>query len=157
MLSEAGYDVNGYLEEEKFLYSNQDYLLTKFWFIPERQLVFKFDGEPTVGWEWWFDPQAPGSLVCHEFRNMNLNHQTYCLSYSSNSWEDVWPFNYPEWSECYEPFYSTSSMEVDRWQKLKSNAACRHARQAPKKYPEFFRELNEEPAIPGAWVEDLRD
>ena len=170
MLAEAGFNVNEYLEKERYLHSAQDCLTSPHFFGNERQLVFEMDGKPSIGWEWWFHPLAPGSSVCHEFRNMNLAHHTNSFYiYNNDLWKDTWPYNYPEWSDCYKPgspifplnaetqkLQEWQERKVKPWEKMRDNVACRHGRQTRKKYPQYFRELNKKPPVPGAWIEDSR-
>ena len=155
MLAEANYDINTYLNTEKRLHSTQNlfsYPECSFSFInTHRQLVFEIGENPKVSWQWWTDPLSPASLVLHEFRYMNP-----CSSdrwHWSEHWEEIWPFDYPEWSKNCMPHEVRPSALKD-WRKRAGQAARRYNRQAKKKYSGYFEPITEGVAIPGAWVED---
>ena len=155
LLLQEGFDIHSYLQQEESLhssrqnqtspvaFSNPDYKMP-------RTLVFQYGEMPLVTWQWWVDPGLPGSLVCNEFKNMNIHHRTdrpFVVP-----WVSTWPFEYPDWWDCCRPWYLCDDGEdFLEWQQINDLGKSRLARRAKGKLIKHNRAYNRHQCMPGSW------
>ena len=94
MLADEGFDVLAYLRTEQALHDIQEGFtypsLGKYLDDTLRKLVFQFEPNPVVSWEWWVDRVLPASLVRQEFLGISSNWNE-----TDELWEEFWPFRNP--------------------------------------------------------------
>lgn len=130
--STEGHDVMAYFEKEMDLHFDDDQRTvpseigirsdTGAYFNP-RKLVYVLDDEkPSVYWDWWINPESSICLAESEFTQLlKLSHwRELCLC----SWDGLWPFNYPAWSDCVEP-PDWDTEYLPEWQQLHDTAQRR--------------------------------
>ena len=152
MLADEGYNVLAYLKTEQALHDIQ-------WgfTLPSQELIyhdaprkFVFDLGPnsSVGWEWWVDPNLPAALVRQEFRDINLFTCDWRLP--SESWDECWPFIYPDWSIEQVPH---NDEEFPDWERRYKRANLRAERRLKKKSNKLARihGTYKPNQVPGAW------
>ena len=169
ILTEAGYSVHAYLEKEMQLHSAQNMLTCPRFSTAgirpgstyaSRRLIFELGETPNVEWDWWIDPSSSASLVCHEFRYMVSHSPDWCFAtfgLGCTEWRGTWPFRYPLWADEVMPnrrVIFTGWLYNKAQQEAPDKAAIRHARQARKKYPKYFEEVDRDSLIPGAWIDN---
>ena len=160
MLSEAGYDVNDYLEEEIVLHSPSNFLTYQIQyldFVPDvelpRQLVFNMGVSPDISWDWWVDPASPASLVRQEYRHINFNTYTSTkVEGITSEWKINWPFAY---SYGWTPPELVLPRDVwDEMDRRLDQAQNRFDCWWQKKHRKTNKGKFKQTTIPGSWVED---
>ena len=168
LLQESGIDPTVYLQEEEYLHADRQYMIAPLVFEDphyeiSRKLVFRYEELPTVAWDWWLDPNNAGSLVCHEFRHMNIHHGEYDLTFDKD-YEDsgvrTFPFKHSEWSEWRKPkdedvFDDDYDNASEQWCRKNKLGKDRFARGLRKKSIKQARAHGVYPSglMPGSWPE----
>ena len=92
LLSEEGYDIVAYLEEERALHQPQKFFTHTFWWGCPRKLVFDVTGKrkPCVYWQRWIHPDSSALQLLTEFQEMDIFQPLH----DGAPWQESWPIAY---------------------------------------------------------------